>query len=135
MLAQDLRAFGLRIYFMIGALLCAGATLLILVGLYMAFKIWLSERRQKHSYAEYYARTRRADGKMYPPRSGGICELCGRVRTVVYHLPTHEHICADCYEPHWRRQEGWVDPPEPERPTWRTLVRRLRGCHERSSET
>lgn len=100
-IAQSLEYLGQGVYLLIGilvALLFLGTVgLAVLVGI----RVWFFHLRQRQAREAYLRRTRRADGKTYPPRGGGICQQCGRVRKVVYFLPGGEMLCHDCYEVWW----------------------------------
>lgn len=108
---SQLQMFGMNIWFLIGLLIFLAFAGLILVAVWVALKIWLFRMQQKRAFEEYRRRTRRADGKMYPPRAGGICDQCRRVKGVVYHLPSGEKICHDCYEVWWPVAEAGKGPP------------------------
>lgn len=115
MIAQ-LEMFAQNIALLIGALLCLGATIVILLVLYVGTRVLIFHQQQRRSFQAYLERTRRADGKMYPPVHPGFCEQCGRGGREIYHLTTGEKLCFLCYESFWRRAEGWSgDPPKVER--------------------
>lgn len=116
LIAQDVRMWAQNIYFLIGVLIFGSICAVILIGLYIGLRVWIFKANQDRSMAEYYKRTRRADGKMYPPFAVGICEQCKGIRKKVYHLHTGERLCPECYEPFWRSAEKWTEPPpaEPE---------------------
>lgn len=105
-LAQSLDFFAQGIVLLIGLLLFLlfGGTLLVV--LYIGLRVWIFRARQRRARREYLKRTRRADGKHYPPQTGGVCDQCGRVKRVVYFLPAGEKLCHDCYEAWWPVAEG-----------------------------
>ena len=106
-----LEMFAQNIVLILGGLLCLGSLFVAWFVAWTAARMWFFHWRQTRSLREYRHRTRRADGKMYPPRTGGICDHCGLVKKTVYHLPGGEKLCPACYEPFWRQAEGWIDPP------------------------
>ncbi len=108
MIAQ-LEMFAQNIALLIGALLCLGASMVILLVLYMGTRMLIFHQQQRRSFQAYLERTRRADGKMYPPVHPGFCEQCGRGSREIYHLTTGEKLCLLCYEAFWRRVEGWPE--------------------------
>jgi hypothetical protein len=60
--------------------------------------------RQRRAQRVYRQRSRRADGKMYPPIISGVCDGCGRA-SKVYYAESGEKLCATCYEASWRQAE------------------------------
>ncbi len=112
MIAQDLQMWAVNIYFLIGLLIFLSFCSIVLLAIYIGVRMYLFSRRQRRSLAEYHRRTRRADGRMYPPFTGGICDRCGAIRRKIYHLPTGERLCPECYEPFWRTAEGWTGRPQ-----------------------
>jgi hypothetical protein len=108
--AASLEMFAQNIVFLLGALLCLSFAFVAWFFGWTAAKMWLFRQRQKKSLREYRGRTRRADGQMYPPHTGGICDACGQVKKTVYHLTSGEKLCTTCYEPFWREAEGWLAP-------------------------
>lgn len=117
--------FGQGIVLLMGLLICAGAGLLLLVILYMVTRITVFQIRQRRSYREYHCRTRRADGKMYPPVHPDFCEQCGRGSRAIHFLATGEKLCRECYEVFWRRVERYSDEPPPREPAGMRLVQKL----------
>ena len=113
MLADQLQYFGQNIYLLIGLLVCGSVSLFILLALYIGLRGYFAHLISERSFAEYHRRTRRADGKVYPPTAPGKCEECQRLCKKVYHLTSDHHLCPECYEPFWRREENWTDPPAP----------------------
>ncbi|GMU24692.1 MAG: hypothetical protein AMXMBFR13_47650 [Phycisphaerae bacterium] len=101
----QLEMFTSNIVLILGGLLCLLFSGVILVVLWIGMRVWVFHAGQRLARDEYIRRSRRADGKMYPPRTGGICEACGRVRKVVYHLKSGEKLCHDCYEAWWPTAE------------------------------
>ncbi len=105
MLGQSLELFAQNIALLIGILVTLLFGGIILVAFSVTLRIWLFHRRQRLARAEYLRRTRRSDGKMYPPHGIGICEHCSKVRKFVYYLPTGEQLCPTCYEAYWSAAE------------------------------
>ena len=105
-IAQSLDYFGQGIYLLIGILV--GLLFLGTVGLaaFVGLRVWLFHLRQQQAREVYLKRTRRADGKSYPPQGVGVCEQCGRVRKIVYFVRTGEKLCRECYEAWWPIAEG-----------------------------
>lgn len=122
MLAQDLIMWKLNLFWFLGLLIFGSFALVIVIALYVMLKMYAFRLRQKRSYAEYHRRTRRADGRMYPPVMGGICDACRQVRVTIYFLPSGERLCKACYEPFWRAREGFIEPPAPTPLHWRDFL-------------
>lgn len=99
----------LNIYFLIGALVALAALFVLLIAGWTLLKIGIWRRRQRCAWQAYRQQTRRADGRMYPPVLGGVCDHCGRVSKKIYHPLTGPSLCAPCYERYWREQEGQRD--------------------------
>lgn len=113
MAVAQLEMFAQNIALLIGILLCGGASIVILTAIYVAVRVAVFRARQRRSMEEYYRRTRRADGKMYPPIHPGFCDQCGRSGKSIYHLNSGERLCAPCYEDFWRQAEcGEIRDPE-----------------------
>lgn len=104
-IAQSLEYLGQGVYLLIGILVALLFLGTIGLAVLVALRVHCFHRRQRLAREAYRQRTRRADGKMYPPHTGGICEHCGRVRKVVYHLPGGEKLCHECYELWWPMAE------------------------------
>lgn len=111
-MAPQIQMWSQNIVYLIGLLLCLAFSGVVLFVLCIALRVHLFQRRQRQSFEAYRKATRRADGKSYPPQTGGICEKCGRVKRVVYHLPSGDKMCHDCYEAWWPIAENWR-PSEP----------------------
>lgn len=94
-----------NIIFLIGALICLAVSGVLGVAAWIGLKVLIFRRRQRVAFEEYRRRSRRADGKPYPPRIGGVCGQCGRVKGVVYHLADGRMLCHDCYEAWWPQDE------------------------------
>jgi hypothetical protein len=108
-IAQSLESLGQGVYLLIGILVFGFFAGIVALVIYVAIRAWIFQVRQRRSQEAYLKRTRRADGKNYPPRGGGICQQCGRVRKFVFFLPTGEMFCPECYEAWWPIAEGTVD--------------------------
>lgn len=111
----QLRMFGQNIVLIMGGLLLLAFGSVMLAVVYTALRVWIFCVLQRRSERAYRRRTRRADGKMYPPVSRGICEACGRTSTHIYYPASGQELCAPCYEEFWRRTE-MAHPPTAERP-------------------
>jgi len=55
--------------------------------------------RLRRSAARRSARRRRTrpDGRPYPPTGMGICSECEKAGLEVFHLPSGQRLCKDCY--------------------------------------
>lgn len=101
MLAQSLSYLGQGIVLLIGILLFtlfAGTALLVVS---VILRIYLFRRRQQHARQAYLRETRRADGRPYPPRTGGVCDHCAKVKGTIYYPASGEKLCPQCYEAWW----------------------------------
>jgi hypothetical protein len=58
----------------------------------------LAWRAQARDAQQAAARARlREDGQPYPPADRGLCDVCARPFEKVYHLPSGQRMCEDCY--------------------------------------
>lgn len=99
-----------NIYWLIGFLIFGSFVLVVVIALYIGIRAYIFSAGQRRSLEEYHRRTRRADGKMYPPFAVGKCESCRRICKKIYFLKSGELLCPECYEPFWRKAEGWSEP-------------------------
>jgi hypothetical protein len=91
------QVFALNIYFLIGLLIVLGVVIVLIVAFWTSIKIWIwSVRRRKADEAEHRRRFR-PDGRPYPPLARGICQGCARALDEVYHLPSGQRLCPECY--------------------------------------
>lgn len=104
--------FGANIYLLIGVAIVMGVTALLLLTGWTLAKVLLWQRAQKREAAKVAQKTRRADGKLYPPKTVGICEGCNRGTQHVYCPPETGLLCAACYEAYWPTAEA-NDTPLP----------------------
>ena len=104
--------FGMNIYLMIGVAIVMGAAALLLLTGWTLARVLLWQRAQKRESAEVARGTRRADGKLYPPKAVGVCDRC-RQSHHVYCPPGAGMLCAACYEAYWPTAE----PTGPALPT------------------
>ena len=79
------------------AVVLIGGLLLVVVwtlGSYLWRAVAVRRRRRE-------ALSRRVDehGRLLPPVSRGLCHRCQRVSSIVYHLPSGEGLCENCYQP------------------------------------
>ncbi len=58
--------------------------------------IWRARRGLANRQA--YRRKHGPDGKAYPPVGKGICSACQQARQEVFHLPSGERLCKNCYD-------------------------------------
>jgi hypothetical protein len=105
MLGQ-LDMWALNIWFLLGLLLALGAGAIVLAVVWMLLRAWLWRTRKRRAWKSHVARTRRADGRPYPPMLGGTCAQCGHVGKGIYHPVGGPSHCPDCYERHWRQKEA-----------------------------
>ena len=118
-LAQDIVNFGRGIYLLIGILVFSLFGGIVALAAYVGIRAWIFQVRQRRSHEAYLKRTRRADGKNYPPQGFGACDRCGRFRKVTYFLSDGQKLCHDCYEVWWpvaeRKPEPSTEPAQPPR--------------------
>ncbi len=93
----DLKTFARNIYFLIGLLIALAVLLTAAVGVWTLLKVAVWRSRQHRAEAQELQRKLRPDGTPYPPTGPGICQRCQQARDAVYHLPTGERLCSDCY--------------------------------------
>lgn len=75
------------------------------------FRAWRLVRKQRLAEAKWQRASRRADGKQYPCRIPGVCDLCRRGGNHIF-IDYGRNICPSCYEPYWRSMENWSGPDE-----------------------
>ncbi len=93
--------FGMNIYLAIGVAIVMGVAALLLLTGWTLLKVLLWQRAQKREAAEVARKTRRADGRPYPPTAVGVCEGCNRGTQHVYCPPEAGMLCKACYEAYW----------------------------------
>ena len=129
----QLEMFGQNIFLILGALLVLAFGSLMLVVLWTGLRVWLFTVQQRRAQRACRRRTRRADGKMYPPAACGVCDACGRVGKAIYYPASGEKLCAPCYEDFWRRtevREPGADESPPAAPVAKEAAM-LGCCHSR----
>ena len=97
--------WGANMYLLIGLLLFLAAGAVVVVALWTGLKVWMWRIRQRRAWAEYRRQSQRADGRRYPPFTGGVCDHCKRVSKKVYHPASGPRLCSSCYEMFWRQAE------------------------------
>jgi hypothetical protein len=111
-LAQiDPATMGLNLYLLIGAAILLGIGFVLAIATWTALRAWIWHLRQRRSQARYRRESFRADGRAYPPFAEGVCYECGCDGDRIYHPPSGERLCLDCYERFWRRMEGRDESP------------------------
>jgi hypothetical protein len=93
----DLKTFGLNIYVLIGALILLAVLAVLIVAAWTLLKILIWRARQRQAEADQRRDKLRPDGQPYPPAAPGVCGRCQRAFDQVYHLPSGERLCPDCY--------------------------------------
>jgi hypothetical protein len=93
----DIKTFGANIYMLIGLLLCIAATLVLAVVAWTFLKAAVWRARQKVAEEQERRQKLQPDGTPYPPLAPGVCQRCQRARDAVYHLPSGQRLCRDCY--------------------------------------
>lgn len=96
----DLKTFGANIYLLIGLLICLGVLLVLILAAWTLLKIAVWQSRRKKAAEQERRQRLRPDGQPYPPAAPGLCQRCQRAGDAVYHLPSGERFCADCYARH-----------------------------------
>ncbi|MFQ5495473.1 MAG: hypothetical protein ACE5EX_08835 [Phycisphaerae bacterium] len=116
MLSQvDPATFVRNLALILGGLVLLAALFVLTIAVWTGTNAVRWFRGQRRVEAAVRKATRRADGKLYPPYIEGVCDECHRGDRKVYFPPTTKKgLCSLCYEPFWRRTEGWTDPVEPE---------------------
>ncbi|MBP7933017.1 MAG: hypothetical protein KA354_00095 [Phycisphaerae bacterium] len=107
----DLSNFGMNIYLGIGLAIVLGFLACVVLGLWVGLRAWFWLAAQKRAQARFHRTSRRADGKVYPPWIGGICDECKRVRRKIYYPPNGPRLCPECYERFWRQEEAARSAP------------------------
>ena len=100
----DLTNFGMNIYLGIGLAIVLGFLGCVVFAFWVGLRAWRWQAAQKRAQAKFRRTSRRADGKTYPPWTGGICDHCKRVRKKIYHPQHGPRLCTDCYERLWREE-------------------------------
>jgi hypothetical protein len=93
----DIKTFALNMHFLIGLLIGLAALLIFVVAVWTLLKVLVWRARHKRAEAQEAARKLRTDGLPYPPAGPGVCQRCQRAFDAVYHLPTGERLCPECY--------------------------------------
>ncbi len=94
----DLKTFGANIYLLIGLLICLAVVAILIVAAWTLLKIAVWRSSQRKAAEQEHRRKLRPDGQPYPPAAAGICGRCQQAGEVVYHLPSGERFCPECYE-------------------------------------
>lgn len=109
----DIRTFGLNLHLIIGVVVVG--LLAIVLGLVAWTLLRLAAwKAQVRLVQEQAARAGlREDGQAYPPADRGLCDVCARAFEKVYHLPSGQRMCEDCYRRmvHEVHQQGLYAPP------------------------
>ena len=91
------QVFALNIYFLIGLLIAAAVATVLIIAFWTSIKIWIWRVRCRKSETAEHRRRFQPDGQPYPPASRGVCEGCARALNEVYHLPSGQRLCPECY--------------------------------------
>ena len=93
----DIKTFTQNMYFLIGLLLALAVLLTAAVGVWKLLKVAVWRSRQEEAEEQGHRQKLRPDGTPYLPTAPGICQRCQRALDLVYHLPSGERLCSDCY--------------------------------------
>ena len=114
-LQVDPATLGKNLFLLIGAAILLGGVALVALAGWIGLRAWIWHLRQQRSRKRYRRRTFRADGRIYPSFSEGVCQECGQGSRRVYSPVSGERLCPPCYERFWRHAEGWPGPAGPRR--------------------
>jgi hypothetical protein len=93
----DIRTFGLSLYLIIGVVVVGLVAMALALGAWTLLRLAVWKARVRRAQ-EQAARARvRDDGQPYPPVDRGLCDLCAGAFEKVYHLPSGQRMCEDCY--------------------------------------
>ena len=93
----DLKNFAINIYFLIGLLIALAVLLALVVAVWTLVKVLLWRSRRNRADAQEAARKLQPDGTPYPPAGPGVCHCCQRASDTVFHLPSGQRLCRECY--------------------------------------
>lgn len=99
MLADEgqLRMFAQNMYLLIGALICLGALAILVFLAWTGTKMGIWHLRRQRAEVRYRRQKLGGDGTPLPPTARGLCAGCQRVFDRVYHLPSGQRLCPECY--------------------------------------
>jgi hypothetical protein len=85
-----------------GLLIALPLVLLILLfvtlSVIILLKSLLWQNRKRRAYRQAMKEKYRPDGQPYPPTGRAMCDACQKPYEKVYHLPSGQRLCTDCYE-------------------------------------
>ena len=93
----DPKTFGANIYLLIGLLIVLAIIFILILTTWTSINVGIWQRRRKKADLEERRRKLQPDGQPYPPAGRGICSGCERGFEKVYHLPSGQRLCPDCY--------------------------------------
>ncbi|MEE9297262.1 MAG: hypothetical protein V3W34_20165 [Phycisphaerae bacterium] len=100
----------MNLWLLISLLFLLVIALVLGLMLWTGIRVGLTVLAQRRAHAEYRKSSRRADGQPYPPYIEGVCSQCSRGNLRIYHPPSGERLCPECYERFWRSVTGWRSP-------------------------
>jgi len=85
-------------HLLIGVFVLIAFAIAVTIVLWIATKLLIWEVRRWRAQRQARRAKYRSDGTAYPPVSMGLCDRCERACEKVYHMPSGQRLCPDCYE-------------------------------------
>ncbi len=104
MVAQvDQQTFFVNLMLLVALLIVAVVGFIVLVASWTGLKIGIWRLRQKRAERREQQRKQRPEDKASLPVGRGLCDRCGTPSREVFHLPSGERCCPDCYRQFFER--------------------------------
>jgi len=98
MLAQARQEmFFVNLMILVALVILAVVGFIVLVASWTGLKIGIWRLRQKRAERQEQQRKQRPEDKASLPVGRGLCNRCGTPSRKVFHLPSGERCCPDCY--------------------------------------
>jgi hypothetical protein len=93
----NLNVFAQNIYLLLGLLVFAGVTFVVIILSWSGIRVWFWQRSVDRATQAWRATRYRPDGTRFPPSGPGICFHCHTAFKKVYYLSTGDRVCPSCY--------------------------------------
>lgn len=108
----DPKTLGQNLVLIIGGVFACGLLAVVIYLSATGIRAVRDIRRRRRSWQAYLEESRRADGKVRPPFSEGVCSECGVHGDKIYRPASGERLCPECYERYWREGGDSWSPDE-----------------------
>ncbi|HUU98319.1 MAG TPA: hypothetical protein VM487_21515 [Phycisphaerae bacterium] len=99
MVAQvDQQTFFVNLILLVALLIVAVVGFVVLVASWTGLKIGIWHFRRKRAEREEQQRKQRPEDKASLPVGHGLCDRCGTPSREVFHLPSGERCCPECFQ-------------------------------------